>query len=99
MIDETNKHEVDATVARTLTVGALIDQLMDFDPETPVLFNRPTGDYWNTMVCDRIEYSDVMPVTWDEYHQSLRIDDPGNWDIDDDDEPMPVYTVEAVVLQ
>jgi hypothetical protein len=51
-----------------LTVGALIDELKNFDRATPVVFAYDYGDHWRTEVASTIETADSEEIRWSDYH-------------------------------
>lgn len=54
--------------SETLTVGELIDELLDFDPDLPVLFGYDYGDHWHTMVAQSIDSINEEAVKHSDYH-------------------------------
>jgi len=63
-----------------MTVGELIEQLQCYDPEMPVKFLYPAGDYWrNTIAKTPCEVAENM-LEYSAYHDSdvlMKEDDNG----------------------
>jgi len=56
----------------TMTVAELIEQLQNFDDETPVVFAYQYGDYRKTTVCAGIDSVGLEDIEWSDYHRMYR---------------------------
>ena len=56
-----------------MTVGMLIEELKNFDPDQPVMFAYNYGDYWRTQVAANVRTIDEVDVVWSEYHRMAKV--------------------------
>lgn len=65
-----------------MTVGALIEELRQFDENTPVLFAYDYHDHWRTQVTKEVNNISAEKVTYSDYHSMFKMYQP----VDDEDE-------------
>ena len=56
-----------------LTVGELIAQLEMFNPSTPIVKARPSGDYWHTTIAGEVDCQELGVIQWSEYHRAFKV--------------------------
>ena len=64
----------------TLTVGDLINELKQFDENSPVFLGHPSGDYWQTQIAKAISTVEMQAVKYSDYHQQNTVADEGDED-------------------
>jgi len=79
-------------MARTMTVGMLIEELKQYDKNSEVRFAYNSGDHWKTQVAELIKSVDSGLVSYSEYHRMDKVVDPN------DDGEMPDEAKEVVIL-
>lgn len=60
-----------------MTVAELIEELQEFDPEMPVHFAYPSGDYWKTTLTKPVSVVEIGTVEWSDYHRENRLIEDG----------------------
>lgn len=76
------------------TVRELIEQLENCDPDLPVFFAYPAGDYWKNTLAGSVENLEEKQITWSEYHRTFKVPSEDR-DMDDEEKE---DAVDAVVL-
>ena len=70
-----------------LTVGELIDQLREFNPNSYVGFSYNYGDHWRTQVVADVSNVEETEVTYSGYHNMFRVADNSHDDEEEMDTP------------
>lgn len=73
-----------------MTVQDLIAQLEQYDPETPVHFAYPAGDYWHTTLAREAQSTEEMRIKYSRYHSQFQLVDDEE---EDDDEQKSVVVL------
>lgn len=66
----------------TMTVRQLIEELENFDDDTPVHIAFNYGDYWRTTVTPGVKHAEELPVTFSDYHGMDKLDQGDGTDDD-----------------
>lgn len=70
-----------------MTIKQLLAKLKElgdqYGHDTEVVFAYPAGDYWHTIVAEKIQSIDAGEVEWSAYHRKYEIvDDPEDSEIE-----------------
>lgn len=66
-----------------MTVQELINRLEQYDPQTPVHFAYPAGDYWRTTLAREVEGVEEMRIAFSGYHDQFKLVDDEEEDNDE----------------
>ncbi len=58
-----------------MTVAELIARLQNEDPEAPVHFAYPSGDYWRTTLAPEVRKVEELTVKLSAYHDKPALED------------------------
>jgi hypothetical protein len=56
-----------------MTVEELIEELQNFEPDTPVHFSYNYGDYWKTVVAPETRTVEELPIVYSDYHSMPKL--------------------------
>lgn len=59
-----------------MTVGDLIEQLKNCDPDMPIVFEFPAHDHWRNNLAAPVEAVEEEALTWSDYHRALVVPKP-----------------------
>ena len=63
-----------------MTVLELKEILEDFEEDTEVYFSYPSGDYWKTIVAEKVQDAELKVVSYSNYHNKYKLDEESEED-------------------
>jgi hypothetical protein len=91
--------KIDGLKTRTYTKAELIQELEQFDDDTPVMFMYNYGDHWRTNVAEGIKSVEESNVVWSDYHRMYKEEPERDYHDDDEDEPTNPTTQAVIIIR
>ena len=78
-----------------MTVGELIEELTELDPDTEVFSEQPSHDYWRRTLGVPVDRAEETTIHWSEYHQEFETQRERDEEDADDDEKREVVLLRS----